>query len=78
MFSSTNLWLAITVIAILMVCYILILFKLKPSNEPADRSISSEPFQDIPENFSPTRRTELLEKIKEERIMEYLGKRKRK
>jgi len=77
-FSSTNLWLAITAIAILMVCYILILFKLKPSNEPADLSISSESPQEIPENFSPTRRTELLEKIKEERIKEYLDKRKRK
>ena len=84
-FSSTNLWLAITAIVILMVCYILILFKLKPSNKPADRararvdlSFSSESPQDVPEKFSPTRRKELLEKIKEERIREYLDKRKQK
>jgi preprotein translocase subunit SecG len=77
-FSSTNFLLAITAIATVIVFYILILFKLKTSNEPNDLSDSSEFPEDSPEKFSLARRMELLEKIKEERIKDYFDKRKRK
>jgi len=78
MFSSIDFWLATTAIVIIIACYILLLVKFKPSNESSDFSDFFELFQENGENLSVTRRRELLEKIKEERIKEYLDKRKRK
>ena len=78
MFSSINFWLATTAIAAIMVCYILLLFKIKPANESSDFSDFFELLQDNGKNLSVTRRRELLEKYKEERIKEYLHRKKRK
>ena len=78
MFSSINFWLATTAIAIIIVCYILLLVKSKSANESSDFSDFLELLQETDENLSVTRRRELLEKIKEERIREYLDKRKQK
>jgi len=78
MFSSINFWLATTAILIIMVCYILLLVKLKSANESSDFSDFSELLQETSENLPVTRRRELLEKIKEERIKEYLDRKKRK
>jgi len=61
-----------------MVCYILLLVKLKSANESSDFSDFSELLQETSENLPVTRRRELLEKIKEERIKEYLDRKKRK
>ena len=74
MFSYIDFWLATTAILIIIVCYIL-LVKFKPANESSD---FSELLQETSENLSVTRRRELLEKYKEERIKEYLHRKKRK
>jgi len=78
MLSSIDFWLATTAIIIIIVCYILLLVKSKSANESSDFSDFFESLQDNGENLSITRRMELLEKIKEERIREYLDKKKRK
>jgi len=75
MFSSIYFWLATAAIVIIIVCYFLILVKLKPANETSE---PSKLLQENNENLSVQRRMEMLEKIKEERIKEYLDKRKRK
>jgi len=74
MFLSIDFLLATTAIAIMIVCYVILLAKLKPSNESSEFSkLLQETYEDVPVR----RRTELLEKIKEERIKEYLDRRKR-
>ncbi len=78
MLSSMNFWLATTAIIIIIVCYILLLVKSKQAKESSDFSDFFESLQDNGENVSTTRRREVLEKIKEERIREYLDKKKRK
>jgi len=78
MFHSIDFWLATTAIAIIMVCYILLLFKLKSASESSDLSDFLESLQESSENLSTTRRRELLEKYKDERIKEYLRSKKRK
>jgi uncharacterized membrane protein (DUF106 family) len=75
MFSPINFWLATTAIVIILVCYILILAKLKPANESSE---FAESLQETYEELSVQRRSEMLEKIKEERIKEYLDRKRRK
>jgi len=75
MFPSIYFLLATTAVAIIIICYILLLSKLKPANESSE---ISEILQETYEDISEQRRTEMLEKIKEERIKEYLDRRKRK
>ena len=75
MFPSIDFLLATTAIIIVIICYVLLLAKLKPAN---DSSEFSKLLQETYEDLSVQRRMELLEKIKEERIKEYLDKRKRK
>ncbi len=75
MFPSIDFLLATTAIIIVIICYVLLLAKLKPGNESSEFSkLLHETYEDL----SAQRRMELLEKIKEERIKEYLDKRKRK
>jgi hypothetical protein len=75
MFPSMDFLLAATAVIIVIICYVLLLAKLKPANESSE---FSELLQETYEDLSVQRRMELLEKIKEERIKEYLDKRKRK
>ena len=75
MFPSIDFLLATTAIIIVIICYVLLLAKLKPAN---DSSEFSKLLQGTYEDLSVQRRMELLEKIKEERIKAYLDKRKRK
>jgi len=75
MFPSIDFLLATTAIIIVIICYVLLLAKLKPAN---DSSEFSKLLQETYEDLSVQRRMELLEKIKEERIKEYLDRRKRK
>jgi len=75
MFPPIDFLLATTAVVIIIICYALLLAKLKPSNESSE---FSELVEDTYEGLPVQRRTELLEKIKEERIKEYLDKRKRK
>jgi hypothetical protein len=75
MFPSIDFLLATTAIIIVIICYVLLLAKLKPANESSE---FSKLLQETYEDLSVQRRMELLEKIKEERIKEYLDKRKRK
>jgi hypothetical protein len=75
MFPSMDFLLATTAIIIVIICYVLLLSKLKPANESSE---FSELLQETYEDLSVQRRMEFLEKIKEERIKEYLDKRKRK
>jgi len=75
MFPSIDFLLATTAIVIIIICYVLLLAKLKPSNESSEFSkLLQETYEDQPVQ----RRMELLEKIKEERIKEYLDRKKRK
>jgi hypothetical protein len=75
MFPSIDFLLATTAIIIVIICYVLLLAKLKPAN---DSSEFSKLLQETYEDLSVQRRMELLEKIKEERIKEYWDRRKRK
>jgi len=77
MFPSIDFLLATTAIAIIIICYIILLFKLKPSNESSELSELSELLQETEEDLSPQRRTEILEKYKEERIKEYLDRKRK-
>jgi len=73
MFPPIYFLLATTAIVIVVICYILLLAKLKPANESSEFSkLLQETYEDLPVQ----RRTEMLEKIKEERIKEYLDRRK--
>jgi hypothetical protein len=84
--SSPIFWLAATAIVVLIACCILFLIKFKSKNESFDLSVEPELFQEnsdellleTSENLSAARGRELLEKIKEERIKEYLDQKKRK
>lgn len=75
MFPPIDVLLATTAIVTIVICYISLLFKLKRSNESSE---FSKLLQETYEDLSVQRRMELLEKIKEERIKEYLDRRKRK
>ena len=75
MFPSIYFLLATIAIVIIIICYALLLAKLKLTDESSEISkLLEETYGDISEQ----RRTEMLEKIKEERIKEYLDRKKRK
>ncbi len=88
MSSSINFWLATTAVILFIAYYILFLVKLESANESSGFSDFSKllletgdpDFSDLlqepSENLHASRRTELLEKIKEERIKEYLDHKK--
>jgi len=86
LFPYTLLFLVTTAIIILIVCCIKLLVNFKSANESYDFSVEPELPQETSdelilktnENLSAERRRELLEKIKEERIKEYLYQKKRK
>ena len=78
MISSTTFWLVTTAIIILIACYIIFLVKFKSAEESSDFSGLPELLLETSENLPAKRRRELLEKIKEERIKEYLDHKKRK
>jgi len=75
MFPLIDFLLATTAVVIIIICYVLLLAKLKPSNESSEISkLLQETYEDVPVQ----RRMEMLEKVKEERIKEYLNRKKRK
>jgi len=75
MFPPIEFLLATTAVVITTLCYVILLAKLKPANDSSELSkLLQETYEDLPMQ----RRTELLEKIKEERIKEYLDRRKQK
>jgi hypothetical protein len=84
--SSPIFWLVATAIVILITCCIMFLIKSKSKNESSDLSVEPELFQEnsdellleTSENLSAARGRELLEKIKDERIKEYLDQKERK
>jgi len=77
MFASIDLLLATMAIVIIVVCYVVLLVKSKTSNESFESSDFLELLQETEEDLSVPRREELLEKYKEERIKEYLNKKRR-
>ena len=78
MISSTTFWLVTTAIIILIACYIIFLVKFKSAEESSDFSGLPQLLLETSENLPTKRRRELLERIKEERIKEYLEQKKRK
>jgi len=59
----------------MIVCYVILVAKLKPANETSEFSqLLQETYEELPVQ----RRMEMLEKAKEERIKEYLDRRKQK
>ncbi|MGD8506043.1 MAG: hypothetical protein PVF15_05200 [Candidatus Bathyarchaeota archaeon] len=66
-----DLALSILAILVLFVCYVLILAKLKPSDESSQNRV----FPLIRQGQNEQRRKEMLEKIKEEKIREYYSRR---
>jgi len=86
LFPYTLFFLVTTAIIILIVCCITLLVNFKSANESYDYSVEPELLQETSdelilktnENLSAERRRELLERIKEERIKEYLYQKKRK
>jgi hypothetical protein len=86
MISSTTFWVFTTGIIVLIVCYIIFLVKFKSAEESSEFSSLPELFLETSddllletsENLPTKRRRELLERIKEERIKEYLDHKKRK
>ena len=78
MISSQTFWVFTTAIIILIVFYIVFLVKLKSPNESSDFSGLPELLLETSENLPTKLRRELLERIKEERIKEYLDHKKRK
>ena len=79
--NSMSLWinfaLATSAIVTLIICYVLILAKLKPSDESSEKLVSPLIPQENSENMLKQRRIEMLEKIKEEKIKEYYNRKKR-
>ena len=65
-------------IVTLIICYVIILAKLKPSNESSENLVFPLTPQENNENISRQRRKEMLEKIKEEKIKEYYNRKKQK
>lgn len=75
MFPSIDFLLAKTAITIVIICYAFLLVKMKSASESSEFSkLLQETYNDL----LVQRRTELLGKIKEERITEYLDRRKQK
>ncbi|MFB0567767.1 MAG: hypothetical protein ACETVM_04205 [Candidatus Bathyarchaeia archaeon] len=78
MFLWIDFVLATSAIVTLVICYVLILAKLKPSDEASENLASPLIPQENNEDMSKQRRIEMLEKIKEEKIKEYYDRKKRK
>ena len=78
MFPWIEFVLATTATVTLIICYVLILAKLKPSNESSENLVFPPIPQENNKNLSKQRRMEMLEKIKEEKIREYYNRKKRK
>ena len=80
--NGMSLWidfvLATSAIVTLIICYVIILAKLKPSNESSENLASPLIPRENSEDMSKQRRMEMLEKIKEEKIKEYYNRKKRK
>jgi uncharacterized membrane protein (DUF106 family) len=75
MFLSIDFLLATIAIAIMIACYVILLAKLKPANESSELSkLLQKTYEEMPVQ----RRMEMLEKVKEERIKEYLNRKKQK
>ena len=85
MLDSTTFWLGTTAIVVLLGCYVLFMIKFELKNKSSDFSDFPDLLQETDdtlllrtsEDISVQRREELLEKIKEERIKEYLYQKKR-
>ncbi len=85
MLDSPNFWLGTTAIVVLISCYVLFMIKFRLKNESSDFPDLSDSLQEIKDELLPgaskdlpaKRRDELLEKIKEQRIREYLDEKKR-
>jgi len=77
MFPSVDFLLATTAIVIIIVCYVVLLVKLKTSKESFESSDFLELLQETEENLSISRRKELLEKYKDERVKEYMKKKRK-
>jgi len=78
MFLWIDFVLATSAIVTLIICYVLILAKLKPSDEASENLASPLIPRENSEDMSKQRRMEMLEKIKEEKIKEYYNRKKRK
>ena len=86
MSPSEDFLLAKAVIIIIVICSALLFLKLESANESSDFSGEPKLLQETSdelllknrENLSAERKGELLEKIREERIKEYLDQKKRK
>ncbi len=78
MFLWIDFVLATTAVIILIICYVLILAKLKSANDSSENLALPPTTQENNENISKQRRVEMLEKIKEEKIQEYYNRKKRK
>jgi len=83
MLDSTTFWLGTTAIVVLLSCYVLFMVKFNLKNKSSDFQDLLQETEDTlllrtSEDISAKRREELLEKIKEQRIKEYLDQKKRK
>lgn len=78
MFPWIEFVLATTAVVTLVICYVLVLSKLKPSDESSEKLVFLPITQKNNQNTSKQRRMEMLEKIKEEKIREYYNRKKRK
>ena len=78
MFLWIDFVLATSAIVTLIICYVLILAKLKPSDEASENLASPLIPRENSEDMSKQRRMEMLEKIKEEKIKEYYHRKKQK
>ena len=84
MFPFIDFLLATIAVVVIIVCYVLLLAKLKPADESSESfefsefSEISKLLQETYEDLPVQRRTKSLKKIKEERIKEYLDRKKRK
>ncbi len=86
MVDSTHFLLSTIAVVVLIACYFLFIVKLRLKKESPDSSVVPSSLQETKDelllatskDLSAKRREELLEKIKEQRIKEYLYEKKRK
>jgi len=82
MFLWIDFILATTIVIILIICYALILAKLKPANDSSENLALPPASQENNGNLAKQRRMkmkmEMLEKIKEEKVKAYYDRKKRK
>lgn len=85
MVDSTHFWLGTIAIIVLIACYVLFIVRFRLKKESPDSSVVPSSLQETKDelllatskDLSAKRREELLEKIKEQRIKEYLYEKKR-